>query len=483
MEIPTQHDAARRARTKIVATVGPACAAEQQLLELIQAGVDVFRLNMAHGEIAEKAEIVDRIQRASERLERRTGILVDLAGPKIRLGELPGDIVECPLGAEFRFVRGETSGAAHELVTTYEPLVDELAIGDQVMLADGTVGMTVFGRGPDWADCRVVQAGEIRSRQGVNLPGVKLSTPAMTADDRQHALWGAQAGADFISLSFVRSPDDVGQLKLLLKSAGSRAKVVAKIEKPEALGCLEAIVQVADCLMVARGDLGVEIDVARVPVVQKQIIALANRYQKPVITATQMLDSMQHSPRPTRAEASDVANAIVDGTDACMLSGETAIGEYPRQAVAMMNRIAVATEQLFESSTPRFEAAVQIEGLHQISEAVVAGVGLMAQRLKAKLIVVASHSGATALALSKQRNYVPTLGVSDSETTLRQMSLYWGVTPLWNASVSSTEDLLRDIEAWGRREGEIHPGDRVILVAGTHSTGSGHNAVLVHEVR
>ena len=483
MESPTQSGAALRARTKIVATVGPACATEQQLLELIQAGVDVFRLNMAHGEIAEKAEIVDRIQRASERLQRRTGILVDLAGPKIRLGELPGDIIECTLGAEFRFVRGETSGAPNELVTTYEPLVDELAVGDQVMLADGTVGMTVIGRGPDWADCRVIQAGAIRSRQGVNLPGVKLSTPAMTADDRLHAEWATKIGADFISLSFVRSPDDIRGLKQLIKSAGSRAKIVAKIEKPEALSCLEAIVEATDCLMVARGDLGVEIDVARVPLVQKQIIALANRHQKPVITATQMLDSMQNSPRPTRAEASDVANAILDGTDACMLSGETAIGKYPRQAVSMMNRIALATEQLFEQEGPRVAAEVRIEGLHQITEAVVAGVGLMAQRLKAKLIVVASHSGATALALSKQRSFVPTLGVSDSDTTLRQMALYWGVTPLWDASVSSTEDLLRDIEAWGRQDGGLVTGDRVILVAGTHSTGSGHNAVLVHEVR
>lgn len=478
-----QPTAALRARTKIVATVGPACAAEQQLLDLIQAGVDVFRLNMAHGDLAEKAEIVDRIYTVSERLERRVGILVDLAGPKIRLGELPGEIVDCPLDATFRFVRGESSSGPHELVTTYEPLVDELSVGDQVMLADGTVGMQVIGRGTDWAECRVIQAGQVRSRQGVNLPGVKLSTPAMTAEDRQNALWAAHVAADFVSLSFVRTPQDVRELKALLKQAGSRARVVAKIEKPEALECLDAIVEVADCLMVARGDLGVEIDVARVPVVQKEIIALANRHQKPVITATQMLDSMQHSPRPTRAEASDVANAILDGTDACMLSGETAIGVYPRESVAMMNRIALATEQLFEQSPPRAQSDVRIEGLHQITEAVVAGVGLMAQRLKAKLIVVASQSGATALALSKQRNFVPTLGVSDSDCTLRQMSLYWGVTPLWQASVSSTEDLLRDIEAWGRTDGGLASGDRIVLVAGTHATGSGHNAVLVHEVR
>lgn len=482
MEIFTQHAVGQRARTKIVATVGPACLEEHQLLELIQTGVDVFRLNMAHGDVDEKALIVQRIRRASERLERRVGILVDLAGPKIRLGELPNDLIECPLGAEFRFLRGDVAQTPQELVTTYEPLVDELAVGDRVMLADGTVGMEVFGRGPDWADCRVVQAGAVRSRQGVNLPGVKLSTPAMTVEDRRHAEWAAGAGADFVSLSFVRSADDVRSLKSLLQQTGSQARVVAKIEKPEALACLEAIVEATDALMVARGDLGVEIDVARVPMVQKQIIALANRHQKPVITATQMLDSMQHSPRPTRAEASDVANAIVDGTDACMLSGETAIGAYPRLAVDMMNRIALATEQMFEQQTPTSREVVRIEGLHPVTEAVVAGAGLMAQRLKARLIVVASHSGVTALALSKQRNYVPTLGVSDCETTLRQMSLYWGVTPMWRASVSSTEDLLSDIEAWGRRDGNLQHGDRIVLVAGTQAGGSGHNAVLVHEV-
>lgn len=472
-----------RARTKIVATVGPACCTEQQLYELIWSGADLFRLNMAHGEIAEKELVLERIDRASRRIERRVGILVDLAGPKIRLGELAGGVVECPLEARFRFVRGDVPRSANELVTTYEPLVDELAAGDRVLLADGTVALEVVARGGDWAECRVVQAGRVRSRQGVNLPGVKLSTPALTPADRAHAQWAADKGADFVSLSFVRSAEDIRQLKVLLAGAGSRAAVIAKIEKSEALDCLQSIVEAADGVMVARGDLGVEIDVARVPMVQKRIIATCRRYQKPVITATQMLDSMQASPRPTRAETSDVANAIIDGTDACMLSGETAIGAYPRESVAMMNQIALATEESFAQMVPEVRATIEIEGLHPITEAVVAGVGLIAQRLKARLIVVASHSGATALALANQRSYVPVLGVSDSETTLRKMSLYWGVTPMWEVTTFSTDKLLGQIETRGCREGTLRPGDRIVLVAGTRTAHSGHNAVFVHEVR
>jgi pyruvate kinase len=487
-------------RTKIVATIGPVCRDEAGLRGLVDAGVDVFRLNMAHGSIAEHQEALDRVRRVSEAAGRQIGVLVDLSGPKIRLGEIPGGALECVPGAVLSFVRGAEGGDG-ELTTSYERLVDELAVGDSVMLADGTVSLVVEERTARHARCRVVQGGLVRSRQGVNLPGVKLSVAAMSAADWQHAEWAATAGADFVSLSFVRTAVEVKLLKELLRTRGSKARVVAKVEKREALENLESIVEAADVVMVARGDLGVEIDVASMPMMQKQIIRACQRYQKPVIVATQMLDSMQHSRRPTRAEATDVANAILDGADACMLSGETAIGEHPRLAVEMMRRIASATERQYLDDRRQFlgetlgrgRSAISaaefppapeflVEGLHPITQAVVDGAGRIAAELDAKLVVVASRSGVTAIARSKRRGATPTVGVSDDPATLRQMSLYWGVTPLAAVVGGDINGLLEHVTAWGVREGRLRKGDRILLVAGIGFGAGGHNMALVHEV-
>ena len=490
-------------RTKVVATIGPACREEPALRGLVDSGVDVFRLNMAHGSLAEHQETLDRVRRVSAAAGRPIGVLVDLAGPKIRLGELPGGAVECVEGASFRFVRGAESRGPDEFTVTYERLIDELAIGDAVMLADGTISLVVEERNADWVRCRVVQGGTVRSRQGVNLPGVKLSVAAMSAADWQHAEWAAAAGADFVSLSFVRSAVEVKLLKELLRTRNSVARVVAKIEKREAIDNLDSIVEAADVVMVARGDLGVETDVASMPMVQKRIIRACQRYQKPVIVATQMLDSMHHSRRPTRAEATDVANAILDGADACMLSGETAIGEHPRLAVEMMRRIASETEKQYLADRwhyldGRFAAArgtagvpVQeflpapeflVEGLHPITQAVVDGASRIAAELNAKLVVVASKSGVTAIARSKRRGAVPTVGLSDEPATLRQMALYWGVTPLATPAAHDTAALLEHVVGWGLREGRLRPGDRILLVAGSGFGAGGHNMALVHEL-
>jgi pyruvate kinase len=470
-------------RTKIVATVGPACRSEEKLTELVQAGVDVFRLNMAHSKREQHQEVVNWIRTIAKKLGRPIGILADLAGPKIRLGELPNDLLDCREGATFRFIRGSTPANDHELTTTYEPLVDELVIGNIVMLADGTVGMVVEEKGPDYAQCRVIQSGEVRSRQGVNLPGAKLSVRSMSLEDWQNATWAAEAGIDFVSLSFVRSPVEVRLLKELLHTSGSRAKVIAKIEKPEALDHLEAIVEATDAVMVARGDLGVEIDVARMPMVQKQIVAMCHRYQKPVICATQMLDSMQHSKRPTRAEVTDVANAILDGCDATMLSGETAIGDYPRMAVEMMRRIAAATEANFLGKELLPEPDKLPEGLLLVTQAVVRGASSIANELGAKMLVAASKSGVTALAASKLRTKVPIVGISDNESTLQQMCLYWGVTPLPGVSGKELHTIIEQVEKWGRYTGNLKTGDRMVLVAG-HGLGTGgHNMAIVQEVK
>jgi pyruvate kinase len=471
-----------RANTKIVATVGPASRREANLSALIDAGVDVFRLNMAHGDIPQHEEVLARIRKLSADKHHPIAVLVDLAGPKIRLGELVGGEVNCELGAEFEFIREESSTDPHKLGSTYDKLIDELRVGDRVMLADGTVSMLIESKSKHSAKCRCVQAGPIRSRQGINLPGVKVSLPAMSEEDKEHAVWAARNGVDYVSLSFVRSPKEVLELKWLLDFHHSPALVIAKIEKQEALDQLEAIVHATDGIMVARGDLGVEIDVARMPVVQKQIIAMCHRYQKPVIVATQMLDSMQHSPRPTRAEVTDVANAILDGADACMLSGETAVGEYPIAAVEMMNRVAAATEPLF-ATRPPFETPDKLpEGLLPITHGVVLGAGQIAKQLDAKIIVVVSHSGVTALSISKHRSLVPTIGVSNRESTLRQMCLYWGVIPLADAPMTDSFELIQHVEKWGLENRTLAVGDNLVLVAGIGLASKGHNMVRVHIV-
>jgi pyruvate kinase len=452
------------------------------LAALVEAGADVFRLNMAHAALDQHELVVQRIRRVAEAMRRPLGILVDLAGPKIRLGGMPGGQTDCPVGGMFRFVRGEESTKPDELATSYPELVDELAIGDRVMLVDGTVRMDVVERTSSAVTCRVVQGGMIRSRQGVNLPGAKISLPAMSDTDTEHAAWAAKVGADFVSLSFVRSPKEVTELKWLLNYHKSCAKVIAKIEKQEALDQLEEIVLAADGIMVARGDLGVEIDVARMPVVQKQIVATCNRYDRPVIIATQMLDSMQHSRQPTRAEVTDVANAILDGCDATMLSGETAVGDHPVAAVEMMNRVALATEPLLGERPSLPPPIVLPEDLKRITQAVVLGAVQIAKDLNANLMTVVSRSGATTLAISKRRNLVPIVGVSDRPEVLQQMSLYWGVIPLMGAPTTDSIELLKFVEQWGQENNMLSTGSHVVLVAGIGLASRGHNMVRVHEV-
>jgi len=470
-----------RARTKIVATVGPACSDVAKLLDLLGAGVDVFRLNMAHGDRATHEQSVENLRRAAFEAERPVGILVDLAGPKIRLGELYDDPTDCPIGAELRFVRGTRAAAAGELTSNYPRLIDELDQGDQVMLADGMVGLVVESREADSALCRVVSAGQIRNRQGINLPGVKLSAAALTDEDRIDAAWAASVGADFVGQSFVRSADDMHQLRRLLATRGSAALTVAKIEKREALERLDAIVEAADAVMVARGDLGVEIEVAQMPLAQKRIIAACRSRRKPVIVATQMLESMTHSRRPTRAEATDVANAALDGADACMLSGETAVGEYPRETVETMNSILLAAEELLRDAPPQ-QTSVTTPEVHPITSAVVYGAARIADRLGAKLVVVATRSGATALTKSKQRDFIPTIGLSDSPLTLRRMCLMWGITPLAGAPLEAGPGLRRFVADWGKGERVLATGDRVVFVSGTGLVEGAHNLVVVHEV-
>jgi pyruvate kinase len=475
----------RPSQTKIVATVGPASDTDEKLAELIEAGVDVFRVNTAHGERAEHQRRVDAIRRVSRQLDRPVGILVDLPGPKMRLGEIPGGSIECLPGMTMSIIRGREPTEPSELTTTYEPLIDELQAGDRVLLADGTISLLVERVGGDAAVCRVVQGGVLRSRQGVNLPGIKLSAPSLGDEDQQKAIWAVGAGADFIGLSFVRSAVDIRQLQALIEThAGSdhenRPQVIAKIEKPEAVADLESIVAATDGVMVARGDLGVEIDIACLPMVQKRIVNLCRAARKPVIIATQMLDSMQNARIPTRAEATDVANAILDGADACMLSGETAIGKYPLESVEMMHRIALATEEALRDMPPLPEPP-PFDGNPTLA-AVTGAAGYLAEELEAKVLVVASASGQSALHLAKHRINVPTIGASHNDATLQRMCLYWGVIPLLHAPTDEPRRLLEYIIDRGRAEGWLVTGDQMVLVFGTGATASGHNGIVVHRV-
>lgn len=474
-------------KTRIIATVGPASESVEILRELVLNGVDIFRLNFAHSEYAWLSDLVRRIRQVSAELDCPIGILADLSGPKIRLGEIRGGDVYCDAGAVFRFIRGLTSEEPTDLTCTYEPLIDDVQLGDRILLADGTVAMVVLEKdaAAAWLRCQVIQPGRIRSRQGVNLPGVALSTPSVTMKDRRDLEWALQHHIDFIGLSFVRRAADIIELKQLIE--GHRPKVipliVAKIEKTEAVADLDNILSVTDAVMVARGDLGVEADICRVPILQKQIIRRCNELRIPVITATQMLDSMQTNDLPTRAEVTDVANAVIDGTDAVMLSGETAIGHHPVQVVRMMDRIAAEAEPLVHAASLNELRDDESRRARPITEAVTRGAIAAAEYLQADLIVVATVTGRTALALSSLRGRVPVLAFTEREEVARRMCLYWGVTPILSRVVQQSADtLLAFVLKWGERQQLLASGSKVIVVGHTNWLGETHDLMMVHVV-
>ena len=468
-----------KSRTKIIATVGPACDSPEKLAELIRAGVDVFRVNTAHGKIPDHEKKLAAISEASKATGTPVGVLLDLAGPKIRLGELKVEPLQLDVGATLTFIREGEPTKPNEVTSTYAKLIDELDTGDRVMLADGMVSLVVESVTPSTAVCRVTAAGSVRSRQGINLPGVKLSVSAMQRSDIENAMWAAEQPIDFISLSFVRTAEDVQTLKNVLTANESDALVIAKIEKPEALDNLEAIVDAADGVMVARGDLGVEIDVAETPLAQKRIIRVCREKLKPVIVATQMLESMHHSSRPTRAEATDVANAILDGADACMLSGETAIGDHPVKAVETMDRIMQCTEQALIHDQNQSHATNRV---HPITTAVTYAATNIAESIQAKLIVIATRSGNTAWVKSKSRSLIPTLGASDNPATLRRMNLFWGIKPVPVDRMQHPATIRGEVCRWGKEQGLLVPGDRIVFVSGSGMIERAHNSVVVHTV-
>lgn len=466
------------ARTKIVATIGPASVAKENLRELILAGADVFRLNMAHGTREDHELAIVNIRAVADEMEVPIGILVDLAGPKIRLGKLFEEPQQLNNGDVFKFVRGTKSNAADELTCLYETLIDEVSVGDDVVLADGTARLEVIAKHDDELSCIVIDGGTIRSRQGVNLPATKLSIPALGEIDKQKAVWAASWDIDFVSLSFVSRAEEINGLKSLLASHNSSALAISKIEKAEALTQLDSIVQASDGIMVARGDLGVEIPIERTPAAQKEIISCCLKHRKPVIVATQMLESMHTSKQPTRAEVTDVANAILDGADACMLSGETAIGEYPTAAVKMMNRIALETERTFDRQESRV-TALGLETKWDAFDAVIFGSAQIAKRVQAGLVVIANQSTKAALLKSKQRDFVPVLCVTDDLKSYREMSLYWGIIPSFSEKTLEEIRIRGYVDQWTKRYTEFESGEPLVIITDIEVLSGIHNSVLL----
>jgi pyruvate kinase len=448
--------------------------------------VDVFRLNFAHGSHEWLDVIVGHIRKVSEELGRPIGILGDLAGPKIRLNELPGGELVCLTGQKIEFIRHADVLQPMQLTCTYASLIDDLRVGNQILMADGAVTLQVIEK-PETNDrvvCTVIQPGTIRNRQGINLPGATLSTPSLTPKDREDLVWALKNKIDFLGLSFVRQAEDIEELRQAIAAEAPEyvPQIVAKIEKIEAVNDLERILDATDMVMVARGDLGVEVDIARVPGLQKRIIRLCNQRRIPVITATQMLDSMQKNSRPTRAEASDVANAVLDGSDAIMLSGESAAGDFPLESVSMMNRLAHEAERLRVHQPPPDVnlTAIRTRAL-DVTEAVTHGAGIVAEMLEANLIVIATKTGKTALSVSNQRLKTPILGISQSAETARKMALYWGVTPLVaDLDQYTLQQVLEYVVQWGKIEGVLNPGNRVVLIASSNWSANAHDQLIVH---
>lgn len=449
-------------RTKIVATIGPATSHPDVLKALIKAGATTLRLNFSHGTHEDHQRYIRLIRQTAFELNQPVAILQDLQGPKIRLGRFENGSIVLNKGDRFTLTSELLPGTQEISSVTYEPLADEVPENATILLDDGRVEMRVeeVDRIKRALHCRVVVGGTLSNNKGVNFPGVYLSIKAMTDKDRQDLMFGLDQGVDWVALSFVRNPQDVLEIKELIASAGKQTPVIVKIEKHEAIEQMEAILSLSDGVMVARGDLGVELPAEEVPILQKRLISTANRLGIPVITATQMLDSMVHSPRPTRAEISDVANAILDGTDAVMLSNEAAVGKYPVEAVETMARIAVRIEQ--EQIVRNVK-----DTRRSIPNAISQAVGQIAEQLQAAAIMTLTKTGATARNVSKFRPYTPILAVTPHVDVARQLQLVWGVRPLLVLDLPSTGQTFQAAMNVAQEKHLLREGDLVVMTAGT----------------
>lgn len=469
-------------KTTIVATLGPASSKMEMLEKLVHSGVDVFRLNFSHGTHEDHGKTIDRIRKVEKKVKRPIGIMMDLQGPKIRVGNMPPEGVLLAKGAKVTVVTKNILGCEHIIPTIYKKLPDDVNIGDRILINDGYIELKVLEKNGKNIECEIKTGGVLTSHKGINLPGVNVSSPAMTKKDIEDLAFGLSEGVDFVALSFVRTAAEVKSLRKKITAAGSNANIVSKIERPEAVDNIDDIIRESDIVMVARGDLGVELPPELVPEIQKSIIEKANLSGKGVITATQMLESMITNRRPTRAEASDVANAVFDGSGGIMLSGETAMGLYPLEAVRMMGRIAEQAEKRV-LARPTMEPSPMLLRESGYSGSVAHAVVRIADDLGAEAIIAFTQSGTTARLVSKYRPSCQIFGATMSIEVARRMSMYWGVIPVVFGKVFSMESLVQDVDTVMSREGHLKKGATVVITAGVPVGRSGTtNLIKIHRI-
>jgi len=469
-------------KTKIVCTIGPASESLEMMKKLIEAGMNVARLNFSHGDFEEHGNRIKNIRQACKELGKTVAILLDTKGPEIRIGKLKEEPIELVENEYLTLTTEEILGDKDRIHVTYKDLPNDVSVGSTILIDDGLIGLTVVEVQGTEIKCRIVNGGQIKGRKGVNVPGVKISLPGITEKDAADIVFGIEQGIDFIAASFVRKASDVLEIRELLeKHNASHIQIISKIENQEGVDNLDEILEVSDGLMVARGDLGVEIPAEDVPLVQKRMIEKCNLVGKPVITATQMLDSMQRNPRPTRAEASDVANAIFDGTDAIMLSGETAAGKYPVESVRTMARIAERTEAAlnYRELFQRLSKAQEVS----VTEAISQSVAKSALDLHANAIITATESGYTARMVSKYRPQAPIIAVTPNEDVMRRMCLNWGVLPVKGVHAPSTDIMFEMAVDSALKTKVVQPGDLVVITAGVPVGRSGTtNLIKIHHI-
>jgi len=468
-------------KTKILCTLGPASSSPETIEALMRAGANGFRLNFSHGDHESFRLLIARIREIAKRLERPAAILQDLQGPKIRVGTLKDcKAVELEPGAKFVITTRPVEGTAEIISTTYMSLPKDVHPGNKILLDDGAIELSVIKTGETDVETKVIVGGQLEEKKGINLPDVKISAPSLTEKDITDARFGIEQNVDYIALSFVRTASDVRRLRDILKEANrTDIRLIAKIEKPEAVKNLKEILDASDGVMVARGDLGVEMPAEKVPLIQKFIIECANKAEKLVITATQMLESMVNHLRPTRAEASDVANAILDGTDVVMLSQETAVGLYPAKAVLTMATIAQFTES--DDELYRYTDHLRPQTVSNFTHAIVHSARAAATELKAKAILVFTQSGVTAELASCQRTESPIYAFTQTEKTYHQLALVWGVYPVY-LPMSNLETAFRLAEDYLEKHSFVKRGDAVVIVSGTQPVRGATNMMKVERV-
>jgi len=463
-------------RAKIVCTIGPASSGRPAIDELVAAGLDVARLNMSHGTRADHTEAYRAVRAASDEAGRGVGVLVDLQGPKIRLGTFPSGPVRLAAGREFTITGEDVPGDITQAATTYPGLAQDVMPGDQILVDDGRVVLEVVAAQGERVRTRILVGGLVSDHKGLNVPGTRLAVPALSLKDEQDLRWALGLRADLVALSFVQGPDDAAPVRAIMEEMGVRLPLIAKIEKPRAVDALPEVLEAFDGLMVARGDLGVELPLEQVPIVQKRAITLARDKAKPVIVATQMLESMISAPRPTRAEVSDVANAVFDGADAVMLSAETGVGQYPTLVVATMARIVAAAELESLRAEPSLTRVPTTTG-GAITRAA-AEVGAI---VGATALVAFTMSGETARRLARYRSPIPLLAFTPQPATRSQLALSWGVETFIVPPVRHTDEMVRQVETALIETGRCRTGDKVVIVAGSPPGTPGRtNALRVH---